>query len=307
MHSLEVTYDEGVFRSKFGSPLGISLLILRVLIGGVFLYSVCHTIYKYGSKRAFYRKFLLFGVTWIWTFPLIFTICGIVLVADEQTDGTASIYVEGVVLLFNLVPMLAIQFGMLLMYDTTCKFNKKFPFHAKVKEMKKLKTARVKIVGGGGDVEEGAPLVERYVNLTEKQISLLHTKLDTASYRLERVNEAVGYLQTELDDLEAVGYADDSTMDDVPDADAYVKPKEKKLRRRRGRGDGDEDSQGSGDEEEGRRGRRRRRRNRGDDDEDNDRGDDNDQRSDENEDGESSGRKRRPRRQRRPRGEQQEK
>ena len=33
-------------------------------------------------------------------------------------------------------------------------------------------------------------------------------KIDTATFRLERVNEAVGYLQTEIDDLEAIGSLD---------------------------------------------------------------------------------------------------
>lgn len=44
--------------------------------------------------------------------------------------------------------------------------NGKFPFHAKVKEMKKLKNARVKIVGGDPDADE-TEIVARWINLSE--------------------------------------------------------------------------------------------------------------------------------------------
>lgn len=47
------------------------------------------------------------------------------------------------------------------------RFNKKFPFHAKVTEMKKIKNARIKIVGGDKDEEEGDLTVPRYINLSE--------------------------------------------------------------------------------------------------------------------------------------------
>ena len=73
-------------------------------------------------------------------------------------------------------------------------------------------------------------------------------KIDTATFRLERVNEAVGYLQTEIDDLEAIGFGDDTRLDDVPDAEEYRAPKPKKnktaRRRRKRRGDRDEDDDG---------------------------------------------------------------
>ena len=45
--------------------------------------------------------------------------------------------------------------------------NGKFPFHAKVKEMKKLKNARVKIVGGDPNDDDETEIVARWVNLSE--------------------------------------------------------------------------------------------------------------------------------------------
>jgi len=294
----EVTYDEAVYMSKMASPLGITIMILRALIGMVFVHSVCHTITKHGTKARFYRKFMAFGVTWIWIFPIVLLICGIILVCEV---GGATLYIDGVVMLFQVLPMLGIQTGMLMLYDPTCKFNKKFPFHAKVTEMKKMKKATVKIVGGSPDEEEGAgEPVFREIELTEEQIRMLQTKIDTASFRLERVVESVGYLQTEIDDLETIGFADDSTLRDVADADMYTENKPRKRRGRRSRGK-DENSD-DGDEEDGKgNGRRRRRRPRGGRSENN-----SDSGSNEDKQPEEEPRKRRSRRQRRPRGDDRE-
>merc|ERR1712224_78410 len=154
---------------------------------------------KFGATRGFYRKFVCFGFIWIMVFPLVLLICGIMIALGASPNSV--MHIDGVLTLFIIVPSLSIQIGMLLMYDPTCKFNKKFPFHAKVAEMKKIKNARIKIVGADKDEEEGDFTVPRYINLSEKQISALHMKIDTATFRLERVNEAVGYLQTEIDDL----------------------------------------------------------------------------------------------------------
>jgi len=216
---------------------------------------------------------------------------------DKMDD--VSLLIEGVLVIFNLVPMMIIQIVMLVMYDPTCKgLNGKFPFHAKVKEMKKLKNARVKIVGGDPADDDETEIVARWVNLSEKQIALLHKKLDTASFRLERVVEAVGYLQTELDDLDAVGFGDDTLLDDMPDEE-YIPESQRKRRPRRGRRDRDDSGSESGDEEEG-RGRGRRRRNRRDRDDGDEGGNRSDEGSDTNANDEPNGRrKRKPRRQRR--------
>ena len=115
----EISYDEGVYKSKYGSPMGIFLVILRVGIGIFFFRSVCYTIYKFGSKRAFYRKFVLFGVAWIWVFPLVLLICGIMILAGVGPSST--MHIDGVLTLFVIMPTLVIQIGMLLMYDPTCR------------------------------------------------------------------------------------------------------------------------------------------------------------------------------------------
>jgi hypothetical protein len=294
MSGQEIYYDEAVFKSKYGSPMGVALLLIRVSIGSLFFASVCHTITKYGAKRGFYRKFLIFGFSWILIFPITFSICAIIMYVDKMDD--ISLLIEGVLVIFNLVPMMTIQIVMLVMYDPTCKgLNGKFPFHAKVKEMKKLKNARVKIVGGDPADDDETEIVARWVNLSEKQITLLHKKLDTASFRLERVVEAVGYLQTELDDLDAVGFGDNTLLDDMPDEE-YIPESQRTRRPRRGRRDRDDSGSESGDEEEG-RGRGRRRRNRRDRDEGGNRSDEG---SDSNANDEpNSRRKRKPRRQRR--------
>ena len=119
MHPIELTYDEALYRSKFLSPAGLVLVVLRAAIGYVFIHSVCHTIHKYGAKRGFYRKFLFFGAAWILTYPLVLMVCGFIMVFD--TKNTVFLHVEGVLLLFNLAPLIIFQIGMLLMYDPTCK------------------------------------------------------------------------------------------------------------------------------------------------------------------------------------------
>ena len=119
MYSLEIYYDEAVFKSKYASPMGICLLLMRVSIGSLFFVSVCHTITKYGAKRGFYRKFLMFGFSWILIFPITFSICAIIMAVDKMDD--VSLLIEGVLVIFNLVPMMTIQIVMLVMYDPTCK------------------------------------------------------------------------------------------------------------------------------------------------------------------------------------------
>ena len=99
--------------------MGTFLVIIRVGIGIFFFRSVCYTIYKFGSKRGFYRKFVLFGVAWIWLFPFVLLICAIIVLAGAEAAST--MHIDGVLTLFLIMPTLGIQTGMLLMYDPTCR------------------------------------------------------------------------------------------------------------------------------------------------------------------------------------------
>lgn len=98
--------------------MGIFLVVLRVVIGAFFFRSVCYTMYKFGSKNGFYRKFVLFGFAWIMVFPLALLICGIMI--SLGVSSSANMHIDGVLTLFIILPSLTIQIGMLLMYDPNC-------------------------------------------------------------------------------------------------------------------------------------------------------------------------------------------
>ena len=99
---------------------GLMIIWIRVFTAFWFAYCCWTTMKSFDNKKHFYRKFLVFGFTWMLLKPIMAFICN-AQVADTHREK----YMVG----WETAILFAVQLTMLLMYMPNQKFNRGFPFH----------------------------------------------------------------------------------------------------------------------------------------------------------------------------------